>query len=451
MNFKSRVTGKHILIVIPYLVVAVGIILRIAVFLSNRSLILDEANVARNLFERDMLALAHPLSYNQFAPPLFLWTVKAATCLWGFSESGLRLFPFICSIVSLLLMLLILKKTVNASALWYPLLLLASGYIYIRYGTELKQYSSDVAIALGLIWLALNTDLIKTAQVKFFITWSVAGTLAIWFSMPAVFVLTGVFGFYLSQATVRNRSHFPLLISIAFIWMAQFCLYYFLILRNEIGSDYLQTWHKGYFITPIPHTVEDLLHNFNVLDDLLTATVGSTVLAIGFNLSLLITGCAVLIRRKFSLAILLLLPVICLLVAASLHKFTLLPRVSLFILPILLILIGIGLEQLWKIKSLFLRIPVLIMLAVCIFNFNAFQYIIKPFEIEEFKQGLELAQNEHVDAKHLHINSLLTPIYLYYTTIHPNKDQWKDLAGSTELTWNTNYGSDLHRKKHNAL
>ena len=443
MKVRSRYTFDQFLAYIPYFIIGAGIVLRIAVFLSNRSLILDEVNVARNLFERNMLALAAPLSYHQFAPPLFLWSVKLVTLFFGFGEQSLRLFPFISGIASLWLMMLVLKRAVSLNALWYPLLLMSSGYIYIRYGTELKQYSSDVVITLGLLLLALKIDLLKVRPLTFVAIWCIAGSLAIWFSMPAVFVLAGVFGYYLSCLIRQDRSRIGVLVLVGAVWGAQFLVYYFLLLKNEIRSDYLQSWHKDYFLIAIPRTTEQFIHNLDVCNNFLGAAMGNTTIAIAFNLLLLVIAVVFLVRKNAPVAILLLLPLVCLLGAAAFHKFTLLPRVVLFILPVILILSGIGLEQLLKVRSAVVRYSSLIIIAICLVNFNNFQYIFKPFEVEEFKKGFDIAQQERINARHFYISDLITPIYFYYTNIHPSREKWKDLAGANQLAWNTNYDSLL--------
>src|SRR5690606_20568037 len=80
--------------------IAIGIILRLYVYFQNRNLIIDEANVARNIAERGFAALALPLDYAQYAPPVFLWITKFFTMLFGMGEMALRLYPLLCGIAS---------------------------------------------------------------------------------------------------------------------------------------------------------------------------------------------------------------------------------------------------------------------------------------------------------------------------------------------------------------
>jgi hypothetical protein len=65
---------------------ALGIAARMAQYLGNRSLWLDEAYLALNILSRDFSGLLRPLDHHQIAPPLFLWAVKLAISFWGDSE-----------------------------------------------------------------------------------------------------------------------------------------------------------------------------------------------------------------------------------------------------------------------------------------------------------------------------------------------------------------------------
>jgi predicted membrane-bound mannosyltransferase len=109
------------------------------VYLQNRNLLLDEANVARNLFERDFTGLVKPLNYEQYAPPVFLWVEKLNAILFGFSEYALRLYPLLAGIASVFVMYALLKRLVPMSALWFPLLLFVATHMLIRYSSELRQ------------------------------------------------------------------------------------------------------------------------------------------------------------------------------------------------------------------------------------------------------------------------------------------------------------------------
>ena len=91
---------KHLL----WGIVGFGITLRIVQYFHNRSLWLDEAMLGLNIINRSFAQLLMPLDYNQVCAPIgFLLTEKLFVELFGPSEYALRLFPFLCGLISLFL------------------------------------------------------------------------------------------------------------------------------------------------------------------------------------------------------------------------------------------------------------------------------------------------------------------------------------------------------------
>ena len=234
---------------VPYFIILFGLVLRLIVFIANHCLYLDELNVALNIHERTYGGLFTLLDYQQYAPPFFLSAVKLSTNIFGYSEFAFRLFPLICGLMSLWVFWQVLKEYVGDNAItWYSLAIVAVGFIYIRYSSELKQYSSDVLITLLLVLSAVRMDILKTTSVGFLLFWTALGVAAIWCSMPAVFVLAGVWAYYL-YAVLRQRDYkkiFPLLL-IAAAWFGAFGLYYIMLLKYQVRDPYLLRFHEGFF------------------------------------------------------------------------------------------------------------------------------------------------------------------------------------------------------------
>jgi len=81
---------------LSYLLVGLGFLLRIVVWLQQRSIISDEAALLRNYGERTYGQLFQNLDYEQYAPPLFSVAVKASVQAFGNNElyssrNGLRI------------------------------------------------------------------------------------------------------------------------------------------------------------------------------------------------------------------------------------------------------------------------------------------------------------------------------------------------------------------------
>jgi len=455
----SFLRNKSFLRLVTWLILIAGILLRLVVWLQNRNLIIDEANLARNIYERSAAGLVAPLSYEQYAPPLFLLLTKCATALAGYGEQALRTFPLLSGIAALFLLIAILKKTGAVSSAWYPLFMIATGMIYVRYATEFKQYAGDSFVALFLVWLALRTDLVRSRRGLFLLTWVVAGSAAVWLSMPSVFVLAGVFCFYTYRSIqYKDPARWLLLCLCGVVWALQFGAYYYLLLRPDIQSDYLQNYHRGFFLHLLPANGAEWSQNATLLMDLMAATAGHWAISTALNLSLLTVGIVFLLRRRMAVALLLLVPVASMLLAAGLKQYSLIPRVSLFCMPLLLLLMGIGLDRLLRVRLAAFRFILVAAAFISMFNFakNTISHL--PLELEEVTRAFDFVQDKGVPGSRVFIRHTVAPAFYYYTTIHPGRDKWRKgkpgeaLSEAHPLGWNTDCDSLIHQfKGRNAI
>ena len=185
-NFRA----KHLFVS----AIILGIFIRLNVYFQNRSLVLDEANLARNIVERNLLDFFKPLDYDQYAPPFFSMFSKFSINIFGINEFALKLIPLLAGIISIILLFMILNRILENNILkLYVLLLFIFSDPIIRYSTEFKQYSTDQLFALLLIFLALVQQRKAFNMVTTFV-WAIIGSIAIWFSMPSIFILTSIFG-----------------------------------------------------------------------------------------------------------------------------------------------------------------------------------------------------------------------------------------------------------------
>jgi uncharacterized membrane protein len=134
-------------------IIVLGIVLRLTQYLIDRSLWYDEALLALNILHRPLREIFQPLQYHQGAPIGFLVLEKLATTLAGKSELALRIVPFAAGIASLFLFSHVAKLFVSAKSALLALLLFALCPSLVYYSSEVKQYSSDVAVTLVLLWM----------------------------------------------------------------------------------------------------------------------------------------------------------------------------------------------------------------------------------------------------------------------------------------------------------
>ncbi len=175
-----------------WLVLGAGVWLRIRQFVFNRSLWLDEAYLAASFTACDLVALlTEPLANGQAAPLGFLLVSKTLFELFGRTDWSLRLLPLLSGLLGLWagwrLSLLVFKQPL-ARLVFVALLTVSPVLIY--YSSEFKQYGSDVAVALVLLWCGLAFQTEQPARGAWRL--AVLGSLAVWLSHPSVFVLTAL-------------------------------------------------------------------------------------------------------------------------------------------------------------------------------------------------------------------------------------------------------------------
>ena len=422
------------------LIILTGIALRLVYYFQNNNLIIDEVNIARNLVERDFAGLLSPLRYEQYAPPVFLWIEKAFSLVLGFSEKALRLFPLITGLAAIFVFYEILKRLLLIKSLWYPLALLALGTIYVKHSVEVKQYMPDVLISLLLVLLTLKTDLSGTSQRRFLLVWILAGSLAVWSSMPSVFVLSGIGAYYGWQALAEKKRVLLWRILIpSLLWLVQFILYYQIILKQQITSSYLQNYHQDYFLFAFPSSSEEWIHNGTRIHAFLGDIGGYTALALIFNGILICIGIVYLLKKQKQIFILLALPIALVLLAAAFRQYSLIERLILFSLPLALVIVGYGLEQLMQIRFLAIKIGLVLLSVICIENFSMLDVFHRRYGFHEITEGLNYLKQKRVNGAQLYIHNSSGDSYIYYTQLHPAREEWKDLYGATILKWDSDY------------
>lgn len=418
-----------------------GIVLRVVIFLQDRNLFIDEANVARNIYERSFWELALPLSYEQYAPPVFMWMLKLSAVCFGYDELSLRLYPLLASLVSLGLIYLVLKKLNGTLTAWYAVGLFVVSFISLRYSTELKQYISDVMVVLGLILVALHHELSHTSRRRFLITWIVVGTVGIWAAMPSVFVLFGVGCYYFVESILRkdNRGMATIVLT-ALFWLAQFAIYYALILQPQIDSNYLQGFHHDFFLIAWPQSAADWEHNRQLLTNLVQEAGGYNGYALNFNLAMLLLGTVAFFVKGGPKALLVVAPLLAVIFAAALKQYSLIIRVALFILPLLLILIAYGIDTLLRLKPKVLSLVFLPLGLFFIHELSSVKLMLRGYETEQIVDAMHFVRQHGLrNGQGLYLHNGARPAFIYYTQMHPEKDQWKDIKDAHLLSWDANF------------
>ena len=170
---------------------ALGAGLRAWQYLGNPSLWIDELALTRNILDRSLPELlSQPLAYSQAAPPGFLLLQELAVALLGSGEHALRAVPFLAALAALPLFFWLAKQWLGPRAALLAFALFALAPPLVLRAAEVKQYSTDVLIALALTALAQRW-LVSPGRGRGLALLG-AAVLAPWFSHPAGAVLLGI-------------------------------------------------------------------------------------------------------------------------------------------------------------------------------------------------------------------------------------------------------------------
>ena len=345
---------------ITYLIMAIACAALVVQYMSNPSVWRDEAALANNIIERDYTGLFNTLSYGQAAPIGFLLLTETITLFLGSSEYALRLLPFILGLLSILFFYLV-GRQISPTAVVLGLALLATSQLHLRYAAEFKQYIGDSFWALFLLYLALHY--INTGQKQTLFYLALCGSVAVWFSHPAVFTLASI-GIILFVIAFRqhNRTMMIQLIGIGVLWLISFSIVYFISYRNVVSGTDLATMMNNYWGEKFLSL--DLLSFIYAFIEIFVWVGG---LSQPVMLTLVIFGFIVSLRKMKSLELaLLLLPGLFMLIASLLELYPIANRMILFFIPGLMLVVATGLSQVIHSIMLSNRRIGQIMLIVCL-------------------------------------------------------------------------------------
>lgn len=400
-----------------WLTLFLGVILRGAVWLQQRSVFLDEANLIRNYIEKDYSALFGHLDYQQYAPPLFSVVTKFLLQVFGVNELSVRLFPLLCGVAMLFVFYDLARRFLSPFAALIAVLFVVFDKIFIDYATECKQYAIDALIAVTLLLLPQILDF-KRFDKKQAVLWAMIGSLAIWFSMPAVFVLSGVSAYYLllfyQNKNTKAMAQFG---AVSLFWLIQFGVYFLLVLKTDAQSNNLQTFHKDYFFAFPPLSMAQFNLMIKQIGGIIDRSIGITFLATFVATISFIAGIKTLWQTNKAHFLLLLLPIVLTLAASSMYYYSLIGRLILFFLPIFILIVFMGLDHIVQkmplIVSGILTVGFIATIVLQIQILNPFERFTNDYA--ELREGLDFIKKEKQADETVFIAYGMAPVVQYYT------------------------------------
>jgi hypothetical protein len=329
----------------------VGAGLRVSQYAIGAALWHDELALARNIVEKPLRELlTTPLHYTQVAPPGFLLLEKAAVASFGNNEYALRLFPLVGALISLPLFAAVARRALLPEAALLAIALFSLSPALIGFGSQVKQYSIDVAVALVMTVLTLRWWERRHADENFAggLLLGAVGFIAVWFSHAAVLVVAGLGVVLLLEAAYeRDRVALQKLTPIVILWglgIVGAVVWAFQSTSPSVRAYMQEYWAGGgHFVPLLPQSSEDVLwlwlEFFNFFRNQLRYPISSLWVL------LMLLGVLGLYWRRHWYALVVLAPVGVNLLASATRQYPFGERVSLFLLPGILLLAVEGVDR----------------------------------------------------------------------------------------------------------
>ena len=405
------------------LAVVAGILLRLLEYAGDRSLWLDEALLAPKVLHHSLGQLLQPGNWA-VTPPGFLILAKLATVAGGPGELALRAVPLVAGIASVFLFLAVARRYLPAGAVPIAAWIFALSPFLVYYAAEFKQYSLDVAVALGLLWYAAEIRA-RGVDARRMLLWTAAGFVAVFFSFTAAFVLGGVMlALLIERARARDWPAVRLLLLPCAAWGAAFGAVYLLRLRGVGHGSYMQTfWASGFMPLP-PRSMADLAwfpETFKRIFRDPLGVIGDKQITGNFfqaaaAMAAFVAGCAWAWARRRTELLLLALPIVLTLLASALHAYPFggtwisSGRVILFLAPSFFLLIAAGAwEFLGRMRAFGIALLFTLLAAP-----TAYALIAVPSGRTEVRPLLEYVAQQWQPGDVLYVRYQVTPAVQYY-------------------------------------
>lgn len=427
----------------PWIIICVGIALRLIRYLYNPSLYFDESDIANDIIRTPFSEIILPSpDYAKAYPYLFIMIIKLLTHVFGNSEYVLRFFPLLSGIASLFLFYRVSKYFIDGKAMLIALGLFAVLDPLIFESSNLKPYSSDVFFTLSIYSLAIY---VQSKELNFprIILFGVFGAFIVWFSNPAVFVLAGLGGcLWVFSLSKKEWSKVGKLLIVYSIWIISFIVDYFLYIRNlqmnlNVNMKKLLVMEQAYMPIP-PKSLADIKWFIDLFFSFFHYPVGMTL--IGISVLAFFIGCVSMYSRKKRDFFLLISPALVTFLAAALHEFIFRDRFILFLIPSILLIIAEGAEYIRSRTIDSSKIIAVIFLSLLFFHpltISVYRAI-KPLPVENMRPVLKYVKDNWQKGDVLYVHYFAQYPFEYYSKYYPNPytfDESEYIIGIAPRGW----------------
>jgi hypothetical protein len=405
---------------------ATGLVLRLVQYGGNTSQWLDETMLSTSIVNRTLIALlTTPLAYQQTAPPGLLLVEKLTVSAFGVSDLSLRLFPLLSAIVSLFVFLSICNRVLDGISRPIAMAMMATAAPFIISAGQVKQYSSDVMVALVVLLLGL--DIQRPVLTRKRAIW-VAGTgaCAAWLSQPAVFVLAGV-SMVLLWIAWSDHSSDPdklqrFLLPVICVWGVSSLASTIVSWTNTplAVRAMLHSYWSGHFMPMPPWRAPTVfLWAARELDGLLGSRAIMSLLypAPKVYVGLMLLGIWTMWRTMPRATALLLAPIALTFLGAAAQQYPFSDRLILFLVPIFILAIAKGLGVVTRLAAHWSKAAGAAVLAL---GSAPLLYPVvaspPPYQVENIKPVLDYVRSQHISGDRIYVYNSALPAFTYYAS-----------------------------------
>ncbi|MEO8624669.1 MAG: hypothetical protein ABI625_26540 [bacterium] len=327
---------------VVWLLIAIGIALRVWQVAGGASLWLDEIALAQNIVERGYAALLTPLDHAQVAPPGFLLAERFFWSLFH-SDVSLRIVPLAGSIASLFFMRAVARRALGGIAVPLAVGALAVGLPHIVFAGQVKQYSTDVTFALALVLLVARLLDSGEPSVSRYVLAGATGFVAVWFSNPAVLVVTGLgaaLALLVLQGKITNRGRVIGFVLLPWIIGAGAASLIAMVTVSPATMAFMKEYWDNAFAPMPPRSLHDLLWPWQALVGLFGMPWGFRYPVAPVFVVLALAGFVLLWRTRRDLTLLVLGPILVTFGVAAVRVYPFEGRLVLYLTPFLLLAVA---------------------------------------------------------------------------------------------------------------
>ncbi len=400
------------------IILVIGIGLRFAEYISNRSLTIDEAITAYRINSVPLQDLSFPQnsSTKEMAgyPVGFFFVEKCIARLLTHNEFALRLFPFICGILSLFVFAIVSKKILGIRWALLALGLFAISRDLVFYSSELKPYSSDVCLSVILLWYFCRLNE-HPLTIKDGVKLGLFGAVCVFFSFSAFFVFISMaMGLVIYNLGKGQRQKAKVLALAGLMMALSFFLYYFYSLQYFRSDQDLASFWEVNFIPFHDGPVAVFQWLVVTFKRVFTRTLQ---IPGAFGGIAFLLGSFALWKKSKEVFIIVFTPILFTLMLSALKIYPFDGRVIAFLLPFFIILIVQGIVFVGRRQSSrFQRITYVILIVCVLFypvQFSARQFM-EPFGAEEMKPTLSYIAKHWQKGDFIMLHRGSIPAFHYY-------------------------------------